>query len=115
MRHLKKGRKFGRERNQRRALIKGLATSFFMRGKIRTTEAKARELQPIVEKFLTVGKDAALASRRALGSRFSPSATTKIFEMSRHFQDRSGGYTRIIKIPGRRRDSAKMAILEIVK
>ena len=86
-----------------------------MRGSLRTTEAKARELRPLVEKFLTAGKAPTLANRRALRSFFPAPASVKIFELAADLKNRPGGYTRVIKTGSRRRDSARMAILEIVK
>ena len=115
MRHLKKGRKFGRRRNQRRALIKALATAFFLHGRIRTTEAKARELRPIVEKHLTRAKNPTLANRRILGRTFADRIVKKAIETAQPYLERRGGYTRITKLGSRKSDSAKMAILELVK
>lgn len=114
MRHLKKGRKFGRETGQRRALLRGLAESFFMHGRIRTTEAKAKELRPFVEKYITRGKDPTLASRRMLIAAFSPAIAQRIIARADQVRDRKGGYTRIIKIGARKSDSAAMAIIELV-
>lgn len=114
MRHLKKGRKFGRERNQRRALMKGLASSFFMLGRIRTTEAKAKELRPYIEKFLTRAKNPTAANKRFFGRFFSAKAAAGAFELAK-LLDRKGGYTRIIKFGPRTGDAARMAIIELVK
>ena len=115
MRHLKKGRKFGRERNQRRALMKSLASSFFMSGRINTTEAKAKELRPYVEKFITRAKDPTPANRRLLQKFFSPIVVKKIMESGDNFSGRAGGYTRIIKIGVRKSDGARMAIIELIQ
>ncbi len=114
MRHLKKGRKFGRERGQRKALMKGLAGSFFMHGRIRTTEAKAKELRPFVEKSITRGKNPTLASRRLLIASFSPAIASRIIARAEAMRDRKGGYTRVIKTGQRRSDGAHMAIIELV-
>ncbi|TSC74727.1 MAG: large subunit ribosomal protein L17 [Parcubacteria group bacterium Gr01-1014_33] len=115
MRHLKKGRKFGRERDIRKALMKSLASSFFMAGRIETTEAKAKELRPMVEKIITRAKKETLANRRILGKLFSDKTTAHIFTHARAFGNRNGGYTRIIKTARRRRDDARRAIIELVK
>ena len=115
MRHLKKGRKFGRVANQRRAFLKTMAASFFIGGSIRVTEARARELRPMVEKFLTRARTPTLANRRQLREFFSAPTTTRIFTMAGGIGSRPGGYTRIIKTGIRAHDSAKMAILELVK
>lgn len=115
MRHLKKGRKFGRERDQRRALLKSLASSFFLLGRIKTTEAKAKELRPFVEKAITIAKRQTLASRRTLRERFSPAVVQKIMGYGKTYESRPGGYARIIKMGPRQRDGARMAILELVQ
>ena len=115
MRHLNKGRKFSRERDQRTALIKGLATAFFKHGRINTTEAKAKELRPIVERVITRAKTPSIANRRLLGRTFSETLVKKIFTTAEPFATRPGGYTRIIKTGIRKGDAAKMAILELVK
>lgn len=115
MRHLKRGRKFGRERNQRRALLKSLASSFFMSGRINTTEAKAKELRPFAEKFITRAKFGTLQNRRMLQRFFSEKVVRKVFETAKANSHRSGGYTRIVKIGPRARDGARMAIIELIK
>lgn len=115
MRHLKTGRKFGRERDQRRAFMKSLASSFFIMGKIRTTEARAKELRPVVEKYLTRAKKETLHNQRLLHEIFSDHVIKKILIHAREMSARHGGYTRIIKYGIRKSDSAKMAILELVK
>lgn len=115
MRHLKKGKKFGRERNQRRALMKSMADSFFMHGRIRTTEAKAKALRPYVEHALTRAKSPALADRRMLIAQSSPLLARRAIRMAEETAGRRGGYTRIVKLGERRSDSAKMAMLEMVK
>lgn len=114
MRHLKKGRKFGRVANQRRALMKALALSFSVSGRIRTTEAKARALRPLLEKFLTRAKEPTVANRRILQAFFSSPAAARVIALAAAVRVRPGGYTRIVKMGPRRRDSAKMAILELV-
>ena len=115
MRHRKRGRKFGRERDQRRALMRSIASSFFMLGRIETTEAKAKALRPFAEKIITRAKKETLATRRILRSSFSDVVVKKIFEHARAFSIRPGGYTRIVKKDVRISDAAKIAILEFVK
>lgn len=115
MRHLKKGRKFGREPKLRRAMFRTMAASFFMRGRIRTTEAKAKELRPYVERALTRAQAPTLAHRRLLASSFSPAAATHAIRQAGELAGRPGGYTRIIKLGSRKSDNAKMAILEIIR
>lgn len=114
MRHLKKGRKFGRKTDQRAALKKSLASSFFMLGRITTTEAKAKEMRPIVERYLTRAKNPSLANRRLLAAIFSDAVIKKIFAQAADLMARPGGYTRIIRLGQRKTDGAKMAILELL-
>ena len=111
----RKGRKFGRVANQRRALMKSLASSFFMLGRINTTEAKAKELRPFVEKFITRGKTPTVSNRRFFARFFSSSVVKKIIAHADDVKKRHGGYTRIIKTGVRKSDSARMAIIELVK
>lgn len=115
MKHLKKGRKFGRKGNQRHALMKGLASSFFVRGKIITSEAKAKELRPFVEKMLTQLKRDTIADRRYAARFFSEGALRRLREQAQALAGRQGGYTRIIKLGSRKRDAARMAMLEMVE
>lgn len=115
MRHLARGRKFGRERNVRRALMKSLAASFFLHGRVKTTEAKAKELRPFVEKIITRARATDLAATRSLVARFSPTVVRKIQEQTKTVEGRSGGYTRIVKLGARKSDSARMAFIEMMK
>ena len=115
MRHLKKGRIFNRTIDQRNALLKGLATSFFTHEKITTTLAKAKETRPIVEKLLTAGRTPTLAQKRLIAKRTSPKLMPKIIKLSEKLGDRKGGYTRIIKLGRRKGDAAEMALIELVK
>lgn len=115
MQHLRKGRIFGRKTDQRKALMKSLSSSFFVLGKIKTTEAKARELRPFVERMLTRAKNPSLANRRFLARYFVPHVVKKVFEQGAQVSSRTGGYTRIIKMGKRASDAASMAIIEMVK
>ena len=115
MRHHNANRKFGRERNQRVALLRSLAYSLTLKGKIKTTEPKAKELRPYIEKLITLGKNQTLASRRILESRVGPRAAKKIAsELSVAYKERAGGYTRITKMAPRVSDASPMAIIEFV-
>ena len=114
MRHGKKGRKFGRETGVRKALMKSLASSFFMLGKIKTTEAKAKELRPYAEKFITRAKNPSLANQRILRQYFTGDVLKKVLEYGKKYESRAGGYSRITKLGARKSDSAKMAIIEMV-
>lgn len=116
MRKRKQGRKFHRTRDQRKALIKGLMAEFFLREKIKTTEAKAKALKKFAEKFLTKAQKGDLASRRYFTRFFSKKLTKKLVdEIAPRFKERKGGCTRIIKLGPRRSDGAKMAIIELLK
>lgn len=115
MKHRKRGRKFGREKDIRRALLKSLASSFFIFGKIKTTEAKAKELRPLVERFITRAKIKTLSTQKFLRRFFTGRVVEKIFVQAQSFSERRGGYTRVVKLGPRRGDGAKMAILELVK
>ena len=115
MQHHRKNRKFGRVRNQRKALLRNLAFSFFLSGRIITTEAKAKELRPFVEKIISDAKYDSVSTRRALAKKLPEKIIPKIVkDIAPRFQTRSGGYTRIIRLGERRSDSAKEAILELV-
>ena len=115
MKHLKKARKFGRKTDQRKALMKSLASSFFILGKIKTTEAKAKALRSSIERFLTKAKNPTLAHRRLLYAYFSERVVKKIIEHANAVSTRPGGYTRIIKMGERSSDAARMATMELVK
>lgn len=117
MRHLKKGRKFGRVRKQRKALLKSLSAGLIEHGKIKTTLPKAKELRPHIERLLTYAKKGAKGSAgiRALQSLLPKKVSHKLVrEIAPKYLDRNGGYTRIIKLPTRVRDVAKMAYIEFV-
>ena len=117
MRHLKKTRKFHRKKGQRKALFKSLLNNLILREKIETTEAKAKEIKPRVEKIITLGKKQTLASLKLLISRLSlkKSAEKVYYEIAPKYKNRSGGYVRIIKKGKKRKDDgAAMAIIEFV-
>lgn len=108
-------RKFGREKNQRVALMKSLAYALTTEGKIKTTEAKAKSLRPFVEKLITLGKKDNLATRRLLESRVGRIAAKKIAtDLSVKYKERAGGYTRITKLVRRASDGAPQAVIEFV-
>lgn len=116
MKHLKKGRKLGREKDIRAALLKSMASSFFLYEKIKTTEAKAKELRAYTEKAVTVAKKRpSLAARRHLVRFFSRPVTERIISYAASQNLRAGGYTRITKLPQRKSDGARMALLELTK
>lgn len=111
----KKLKTFSRPKNQRVALFRTLASSLFLIGKIKTTEAKAKELRSIAEKYITRAKEANMASKRVLAKSLSLKVVAKLTdEIAPKYSDRSGGYTRVIKTIPRKSDSAKMAIIELI-
>lgn len=110
-------RKGGKTEGYLKALRRNLVTDFLGYGKIVTTEAKAREIRPIAEKMITLGKEKTLhARRRALSYIYDESVTEKIFgEYADRYASRAGGYTRIVKLEPRQGDGAPMVLLELVK
>jgi|SRR5579872_2555970 len=115
MRHASNKRKLGRLRKVRSGLMKSLAYSLILKEKIKTTDAKARELRPFAEKMITLAKKNNMASRRILVSRVGSEAARKLMkDLSPRFANRSGGYTRITKLPARPSDGSLMAVIEIV-
>lgn len=117
MRHHNANRKFGRPASQRRALLKSLAVALVSHGAITTTDAKARELRPFVEKMITTGKKKTLSSRRDLLARLdnNEAVVSKIIDTyAEKYENRPGGYIRIYKLPRRLGDAALMAKIEFV-
>lgn len=116
MRHHNRHRKFGREIGPRRALLRSLAVSLIEHGKIKTTEAKAKTLRPLVEKLVTRARGAKLADQRLLAARLGAvKAMRKLTrEIAPRYLARPGGYTRISKLPRRTSDGSRMAIIEFV-
>ena len=117
MRHHNTKRKFGRVKNQRNALVNSLALNLIVREKIKTTEAKAKELRPFVEKLITHAKKGDMATRRVVIAKLSNRSkeVKKLFDtIAPKYADKKGGYTRIIKLGVRKSDGAKMAIIEFV-
>lgn len=116
MKHQGKGRILGRKAGQRRALMKSLSSSFFTLGRIKTTEAKAKEIRPRIEKLITRAKNPTLANRRILRATFSNEIVKKIIDQATGiYKERPGGYTRVMKLARRPGDAARMAIIEFVK
>jgi large subunit ribosomal protein L17 len=116
MRKRKRGRKFGREKNQRKALLKAEIRALILNERIKTTEARAKEIRPLTEKFITRAKKNNLASRRLLLRFFSKNVVKKLMEeIAPRFKNKPGGYTRILKLGPRKSDGARMAIIEFVK
>lgn len=117
MRHQRKGKILGRTKKPRLALMRSLVTNFIIYERIKTTEAKAKALRPLVEKAITLGKKDNLANRRlVLRTVYTEGAMKKVFEvLGPRFKERHGGYTRIVKLAPRQNDKAKMAVLEVVE
>lgn len=116
MRHKYSGRKLGRTSSHRNAMFRNMVTSLFEHERIVTTTEKAKEARPIAEKMITLAKRGDLHARRqALSFIRSKDIVDKLFtEIKDNFEDRKGGYTRIIKTGVRKGDCASMAILELV-
>ncbi len=116
MRHKISGRRLGRTTSHRVAMLRNMATSLFEHERIVTTVEKAKELRPVAEKMITLAKRGDLHARRqALSYIRSKAVVDKLFtEIKDKFEDRKGGYTRILRTGVRQGDAANMAIIELV-
>jgi large subunit ribosomal protein L17 len=116
MRHRNKGRILSRTSGPRKALLQTLAQSVILYEKVRTTEAKAKEVRPFVERLITIGKKPTLAARRRLMLDLkAESAVKKVLEeLGPRYATRPGGYTRITKIGIRQGDAAPVVQIELV-
>jgi large subunit ribosomal protein L17 len=117
MRHSQKGRTFGRKTDQRKAFVRSLAEALVLREKILTTEARAKEIRPYVERLITLGKRGGIDTRRTLSEKLGGrSATVKkiVDVLAPRFKDRKGGYTRITKVVKRASDGRRSAVIEFV-
>ena len=116
MRHKINGRKLNRSSAHRKALFKNLAAALIEHEQITTTLPKAKDLRPVIEKMITIGKKGTLHARRQLIAKLPKSADFKkiMTELPERYKERNGGYTRIIKKGFRYGDSAPMAIIEFV-
>src|SRR3989344_3436072 len=113
MRKLNKGRALSRPKNQRKALLNAMATNLFIYGKIKTTEAKAKELRVVAEKMITRAKKDSVVSRRIVSGYLAPTALKKLFgQIALQYTQRNGGYTRIVRLGPRKSDGSKMVIIE---
>jgi len=116
MQHNRAGRKLGRTTAHRKSLFRNQLSSLITHERIQTTLPKAKDLRPLIEKMVTLGKRGGLHARR-LALKTIPEATTvkKLFEeIAPRFKERAGGYTRIMKLGRRQGDGAEMAILEFI-
>ncbi|MEN1968962.1 50S ribosomal protein L17 [Lentibacillus sp. N15] len=115
-------RKLGRTTDHRMALLRNLASDLIIHERIETTEAKAKELKSVVEKMITLGKRGDLHARRQAASFLynqeaneNENVVQKLFDdVAARYEDRQGGYTRVLKLGERQGDGAKMAIIELV-
>lgn len=116
MRHNKQYAKLGRESSHRRAMLRNMATSFLIEGRIATSVEKAKAVKPIVEKLVTLGKRGDLhARRRALAYLYKKEAVSALFgKYADRFKEREGGYTRIVKLGKRFGDGMNSCFLELV-
>ena len=117
MRHRKAGRQLRRTSEQKLSLMRNLATSLIEHGAIETTEAKAKELRPFVEKLITKARDGTLHARRLAGRHIQKrAAADRLFqEIGPRYAQRPGGYTRILKTGFRKGDGAEMARIELIE
>lgn len=116
MRHQRKGRRFGIQPDHRRQMLANLACSVLEHGRVRTTEARAKEVKPLVERVITMGKAGDLNSRRnAIRLLRNKQISYALFnEIAPRYAERPGGYTRIMKLGPRQGDAAEMVFLELV-
>ena len=116
MRHLNSGRKLSRNSSHRWAMMRNMVTSLLREEKIQTTDPKAKELRRWVDRVITLGKEGSLHARRqALAIIQDKTVVHKLFDtIATRFQNRPGGYTRIIKIGRRHGDAAPISLIELV-
>ncbi|MFB6275981.1 MAG: 50S ribosomal protein L17 [Halothece sp.] len=116
MRHCRRVKKLGRAADQRKALLRSLATELIRHGQIKTTKTRAKAVRSEVEKIITLAKDGSLAARRqALGYLYDKNLVHALFEnVQERYGDRNGGYTRVSRTVRRRGDNAEMAVIELV-
>jgi large subunit ribosomal protein L17 len=115
-RHVTTSRKLSRDRDQREALIRGLATSLVLHERIETTEAKAKEVAPYTERLITRAKKGGVYNHRlVIRGLLTENAVQKLmYELTPAFKERNGGYTRIVKLGNRRGDNAPLASISLV-
>jgi large subunit ribosomal protein L17 len=116
MRHAKKGRALGTDASHTQAILHGLARAVFVNERIKTTEARAKEVRGLVDKIIGWGKRGDVHSRRLAMAELGDKALVhRVFaEIAPRFAEREGGYTRILKLGPRKGDAAPMVILELV-
>lgn len=116
MRHRCRVPQLGLPADQRKALLRALTTEIIRHGKITTTKIRAKAVQPIVDKMITLAKDGSLESRRrALGYIYDKQLVHKLFANAQaRYGTRNGGYTRVLRTMPRRGDNSEMAVIELV-
>ena len=116
MRHRKKGRGFNRTAEHRKAMMRNMATSLFLHGRVETTTEKAKELRRYAEPIITKAKRGDLHARRLVARDIqNPEAVHKLFtEIGPKYAERPGGYTRVLHLGHRQGDAAEISILELV-
>ncbi|MCH2459983.1 MAG: 50S ribosomal protein L17 [Gemmatimonadetes bacterium] len=116
MRHRKKGRELSRTATHRKALLRNLVTSLFRHERVETTTAKAKELRPYAERLITLARRGDVHSRRLAGRKIQDREVLgKLFEdIAPRYEERPGGYTRILKVGHRKGDAAEMSLIELV-
>ena len=116
MRHRRSGRKLGRDASHRKALYANLTGALIEHGRIKTTAAKAKEVRPIAEQMITLGRRGGVPARRqALAYLRSQDVVHKLFsDVGPRLADRDGGYSRIVRVGPRQGDAAEMVYLELV-
>jgi large subunit ribosomal protein L17 len=117
MRHRLSGRGFSRPSKHRKAMLENLAAALLKHEQIRTTLPKAKDLRPVVERLITIGKHGGLANRRRAIARLQDAklADKLMTTLAQRYADRAGGYTRIVKAGFRYGDDAAMALIELVE
>ncbi|MDA1296458.1 MAG: 50S ribosomal protein L17 [Chloroflexi bacterium] len=116
MRHQVSGRRFDRASGHRMMMYRTLVTDLLKHGYVRTTAAKAREVKPMAEKMVTLGKAGSLHARRQAAAFITePAVVRSVFDdLAGRYKDRPGGYTRLIKLGPRKGDASEMALLQLV-
>lgn len=115
MRHMKRGKKLGRNASHRKALMRNMAVSLFRHERIETTEAKAKVLKSFAERIITLAKRGDLHARRLVATDINDKQMVqKLFQdLGPRFAERNGGYTRVLKLGHRKGDAAPMALIEL--
>ena len=119
MRHQKRGRKFNRTASHRKAMMSNLASALILHKKIKTTDVKGKELRGFVERLVTYAKHGDVHGRRLIqkkiqGKRAKQIANILIHDIAPIYEDRKGGYTRLIKLNNRKNDNASISLIEFV-